>query len=589
MAYNRHLKELHTLISRRYAPDSENMTTTQWLEKNTSLKGRPFSVSRYPFQRRMLDDKHNNIVVVKPSQTGVSEIYQRDALAFLARNRNTKLIYSYPDDLMRKRNSQARVIPLVEGNKVFNLDTGGEKPVRSIDLMQIGTSFMYMTGSKEGDATSIDADAVYLDERDLHDPSIAILFSSRLQNSNFKIQKTFSTPTFTEFGVDALFTDSDQHYFMIRCDSCNHWQFPLFTPEFIEIPNLPGDINDLLEIDTTMIDNYSLGIDESYVCCRKCRSPLDLGREENRAWVPAHPARTGLRGFKINPFSTSTRPVKDVIQSLLNYKRSGFIRGFKNTVLGEAEDSSTARMSVTDIKVCISQGSGSVSPTSRKDTPAWVGIDIGHTCHLVLSLAVGLDRQEVVKMLAVPIGKLLETVKEILETYTVIGGMVDRHPESQVAEAVRAISHGRILPCEYRGTKEINIVKDPIGNITHCQADRTTLLDEVAKVVRLHRISFSGYGALEDDVVAHLRNMVRVEEAETPATWKKLNETDHFFHALGFMLTAIKMKKLQEGLTSNPQVAVGVWGVESTGFSQGLLGKKPKENHFSGHRHYLGL
>ena len=188
MAYNKHLKELHSLISRRYAPDSENMTATEWLERNTTIKGRPFSVSKYPFQRRMLDDEHNNFVVIKPSQTGVSETYQRKALSFLTRNRNTKAIYAYPNDVMRKHNSQTRVGPMVERNSVFNLDNGGEKPVRSIDLIQIGTSFMYMTGGKVGDATSIDADLVYIDELDLHEQAIAALFSSRLQNSSFKIK-----------------------------------------------------------------------------------------------------------------------------------------------------------------------------------------------------------------------------------------------------------------------------------------------------------------------------------------------------------------------------------------------------------------
>lgn len=574
MAYNRYIKELYTIMERRYAPDSDDMTTTRWLEKNTKLKGRAFTTDKYPYQPAILDDDHQTSVVIKPSQTGISEIYQRKMLAFLTRNRNTTGIYSYPDDIMRKRNSQTRVDPLVEGNKVFNLETMGGKPVRSIDVMQIGTSFMYMTGSKVGDATSLAADVVYLDELDLHDQTTAALFSSRLQNSEFKIHRSFSTPTFTEFGIDSLFNGSDQRYFMVRCDSCNHWQFPLFTPAFIEIPNLPSDINDLLEIDQAMIDTYALGIENSYVCCERCRSPLDLGRESNRSWVAKYPARTVTRGFKINPFSTSTRPPKDIIKDLLDYKKKDFIRGFKNSVLGEAEDSSSARISDEDIRACMARGNGSEVPAPRRDTPAWVGIDMGHTCHIVVGLGYTVAKQEVVRMFSCPIALLLEKIKEIDENYTVIGGMVDRHPESQAAANVRDMTHGRIQPCEYRGSKELNLVKGPDGEVIHCQADRTTLLDEVDKAIRNRRISLSGYGVHKSDVISHLRNMVRVEEPEVPADWKKLDSNDHFFHALGFMLAAVKMHKLQDLESKNQQTVIGIQGVSTPGVNEGLLGRK---------------
>lgn len=591
MAYNRHIREILTLMERRYAPDSADMTPTEWLEKNTMLKGKPFNIGKYPYQRAILDDTSQTTVVIKPSQTGISEIYQRAAMAFLTRNRNTKMIYAYPDDVMRKRNSQTRVLPMVEANKVFNLEHIGDKPVRSIDLVQIGTSFMYVTGSKTGDATSIDADAVYLDELDLHDQTIAALFSSRLQNSEFQIKKSFSTPTFTEFGVDSLYTTSDQRLFMVKCDSCNHWQFPLFNQKFIHIPNLPSDINDLTEIDQGMIDNYGMQMDEAYVCCERCRAPLDLGRESNRAWVTTYPSRKNVTGFKINPFSTSARSVKAIVKELLEYKRLDFMRGFKNSVIGEAEDSSTARMSEEDIKLCMAKGNGPNSPPPRKDVPAWIGIDMGHTCHIVVVLAYTLAQGEVVKMITCPIARLLETVKELDETYTVIGGMVDRHPESQTAANVRDLTGGRILPCEYRGTKELNIIHAADGSIIYCQADRTTLLDEVVKMVRTHRFSLSGYGILKSDVAVHLRNMVRVEEPEVPAVWKKLDRSDHFFHALGFAAAAIKMHKLKDLDSPNQQTAIGVCGAENPIHAgTGLLGRKQKDKHFSPwQRTYLGL
>lgn len=574
---NLHLEELLRLVKNRYAIDAKGMTTGQWLEKNTLLKGRPFSFNRYPFQRDMVDDESRNMVVIKPSQVGVSEIFQRWALAFLARNRNTKGIYAYPDDDMRKKNVQTRVMPLMDNNKVFNLESlTSEKPVRSVELLQIGTAFLYMTGSKTGDATSTDADFVLLDEYDLHQMTIAALFSSRLQNSDWKIQKYFSTPTFTEFGTDQLYRDSDQMEYLIKCDACNHWQFPLFDLRWVVIPNLPSDINDLTEIDQTMIDTYNLDLENSHVACERCHAPLDLGREDNRAWVAKYPSRRTLRGRRVNPFSVSTRPVIDIITELQKYKRNNFIRGFKNSVLGEAEDSSSARLSEADIRLCLK---GRDMPHIRLDMPHWIGIDMGHTCHIVVGRGYTLEQVQCVKMIKCSISNLLQTVKELDNTYYFVAGMVDRHPESQAANDVRDLTQRRILPCEYRGTKEINLIAGPEGpeDIIHCQADRTTLIDEVVIAVRGHYIEFWGYEMYETDILTHLRNMVRKEEPEKPAEWVKLDENDHFFHALGFMLSSMKLKRVRQLKTESPQSFIGIAGAINDAYNTDILGNKPRK------------
>lgn len=573
---NLYAKELLTLLSNRYDMDQAGMTMSAWIEKNTTLKGRPFSFNRYPYQRAVIDDDHKNQVGIKPSQVGWSEINHRWSFAFLKRNRNTKLIYAYPDDDMRKKNVQTRMMPILDNNKVFNMTTGA-KPIRSIELLQIDSSFTYVTGSKVGDATSTDADALLLDEYDLHNMQIAALFQSRLQNSDWKIKKYFSTPTFTEFGVDQLYRDSDQMEYMIKCDACNHWQFPLFEPRFITIPNLSSDIADLMEIDQSMIDNRNLDLENSYVCCERCRAPLDLGREDNRSWVAKYPSRRHMRGRRINPFSVSTRPVGDIIVEMQDYKRRDFIRGFKNSVLGEPEDSSSARISEADIRMCMV---GKEIPMIRTDIPTWLGIDMGHNCHIAVGQGYSIDKVQVVRLISVAIGQLQQTIAELDNTYMIAGGLVDRHPESQAAADVRDMTQRRILPCEYRGSKEINLIAGPEGpeDIIYIQADRTTLLDEVAKAIRMHNLEIRGYEHMDLDVVTHLRNMVRVEAPETPAIWNKLDSQDHFFHAMGFMLSAIKMKRLLGLKTEAPQTYIGIAGAQDNSYNGDIFGnQKPRK------------
>lgn len=564
---NLYVKEFHQLLVNRYSVDSSGMLNSEWLSKNTTLKGKPFSFKKYPFQRALVDDDHTDSVTIKPSQVGVSEVYQRVSCALLARHRDRKGIYAYPDDDMRKKNVQTRVMPMVSTTPIFN-KPGQDKPVRSIQLLQINQSFLYMTGSKEGDATSTDADFVFLDEYDLHDMDIATLFSSRLLNSDWKIKRYFSTPTFTQYGVHALYENSDQMEYQIKCDGCNRWQFPMFTQKFIHLPNLP-DVESLTEIDQHMLDYYKIDLEESYVCCENCRKPLDLGRENNRAWVAKYPSRAYARGRRVNPFSCSTRPPKDIVLELVSGKKKGVtLRRFNNTILGEAEDSSNARIPEAQISACI----GSIMiPQINRYLPTWIGIDMGHTCHLMVAQGGDINGLHGILLEEVPLGRIVERVKEVCNVYNVIGGLVDRHPQSQVADDIRDATQGRVLPCEYRGEKEINIIKDPLGNVLYIQANRTILLDKVPRAIRNQSLQYNGYGTLGGAIPTHLRNMVRDEEPGTPAVWRKLDQADHIFHASGFMLTAVVYADLARGLSSEQRGHIGIAGVDMAGYNETKL------------------
>lgn len=566
---NTYCDELRRQIDSRFNVDSNDMSMSEYLVKNTKLRGRAFSFNRYPFQRALVDDTVRSSVCVKPSQVGVSEVYQRVALAMLARNRHRKGIYAYPDDDMRKKNVQTRVLPMAEETKAFAVPEG-QSWVRSIILIELNKSFLYITGSKEGDATSTDADFVFLDEYDLHDKDIAALFNSRLQNSDWKIERYFSTPTFTEFGVDKLYRMSDQMLYMIKCDSCNHWQFPMFEPKFVIMPGLPSDWADLTELSQETIDSYNIDIEGSYICCERCRSALDLGREDNRAWVAKYPSRVAMRGRKVNPFSVSTRPISEIVKSLLTYKARDALRRFKNTVLGEPEDSSNSRIDPALIQNALKS---QLVPTIDKYSPCWFGADMGHVCHLVL-----IQNGRTVLMEQVPLGKLKERIGELRSLYNIIAGTVDRHPESQVAADIWEMTGGVIVPAEYRGDAEINLKMCPDNKdkVEYIQINRTIHLDQVPAALRKGQLDFYGYNLLGTEVAAQLRNMVRVEEPEKPARWDKLDPNDHFFHAIAFALTAKKMHDYEAYKLGPTLSTLGFATATVPGYDSGLYGKDRK-------------
>lgn len=576
---NDHLKELLARLQNRYSVDSLEMTMGDWLCSNTTLRGRPFSFKRYPFQRAIADDLHPNMDVIKPSQVGLSEIQVRKALAFLARNRGTTLIFTMPNEKMFERMSTTRILPIVKEEKVFNLETrSGEKPTRSRGLIQVGSSFMYVTGATEGDATSISADVVFNDEVDLTDQQMLALFNSRLQNSDWKINQRFSTPTFNNFGVDQGYQVSDSREYLCKCDACGHWNLPLFSRAFVDIPGLPDDLEFLHEIDESLIDTGRLDLVNAQVVCERCRAPLDLGREENREWVAQFPSRTLARGYRVRPFSTDRLGPDYILAQLLKYKARDYIRGWYNTVLGEAFTGGNARLSDADINMCFT--ARSMRPIVEKDIPTWIGIDMGQTCHMVVGQGESIETMHVVEFRTIPVEELLIVVEELLATYNVIGGAVDRHPYTPTADALWSLSQGRILPVEYRGQKEFNLIKDDLDleTVKYAQANRTALLDEVARLVRQHRFRFSGYGQQKTTITEHLKDMVRDENPEKPATWVKLTGNDHYFHALAFLIGGVKLKEYEQGKTSDPRSTLYVDVANISGLDTGLFAINRKAN-----------
>lgn len=553
---NGYIRDLVEVLESRYSIDSKSMPYSEWICKNTTIRGRPMSFKRYPFQVAITDDMHPNMDVIKCSQVGITEVQIRKALAFLIRNQGVTAIYTLPNEKMYRKLSKSRIKPVVDENRVFRPDNRNES--RSMDLMQFGRSFLHIANATEGEATSTSADAVFNDEVDLSDQKMLALFNSRLQNSDFKLKQRFSTPTFNGFGIDLSYSASDQREYVIRCEACNHVQIPVFTREFVMIPGLPDHVSDLSEIDDIMAGK--LDLPGSYVMCEKCHRALDLDDSDNRFWVAKYNDRNHARGYRVRPFSTGRLGVQYIVEQLLDYRRRDFIRGWYNTVLGEPYTDGNIRLTERDIRACM-VGAG---VPEVGDSEVAVGIDIGQSCHITLGKPDGDGGAKIFKFYAVNANEITEEVKALMKTYNVVAGSVDMDPYTPTAEEIRDITNGVIMPVRYRGSKEIAPVKDAEGNITHFQGDRTKMLDEVAKRVRRHTLQMAGYGQHESVLITHLRDMVRDEQPEEPAKWIKMNGNDHFFHSLGYLLFGIKIKNLLLALDDSDQrVAVSFGGVGS--------------------------
>ncbi len=560
MYYNDYLSDFRSQLRQRFAEDSINMSMSDYIVQNTHLRKKQFSFEGYEFQRAIVDDMHPDVHVIKCSQIGLTEVQLRKFAAFLARTTAVNAIFSLPTDTMFKRVSQTRFGPLIEGEQVFNMSNGASKPVRSVGLYQINQSFGFFTGGKESDATSINADALFQDEIDLADQEMLALYQSRLQGSNYQITQSFSTPTFEGFGVHKGFQASDQHEYMLKCGACNHYNIPYFNPKFICLPGLSGDINDLSEIDSELANKLDLGA--AYLRCESCGRRLNTGDPSLRSWVPRFPGRR-TRGYRVSPFCVH-RIAKPsyIIDQLIKYKAKDALRRWYNTVLGEAYNDASARLSEVDI-LAVMKGEGKVDVGIM--APVFVGIDVGLTCHIVLA-HMGHSTPTVFDFRQVTADVLVDEIKTILETYNVVGGCMDRNPYTPLANEIRDLSQGRILPVEYAsspGAPPVQMINDELDQLSHVRGNRTTMIDAVAGAVRKRRLSMYGYGRMQRLILDHLQDMVRMEhevnektKEEIPARWQKLTGNDHFFHALAYLFFAMKVHVTIDFHQEDPRTVV---------------------------------
>ena len=527
----------------------ENLNATrsmaEWVCANTTIGGQPFSFKRHEFQRQILDDMHPRLCCKKLSQVGLTEVSIRKTIGFLVQNPGRSALYSFPTTDMRDRNVKTRVRPILDRDfpKLRDISGSMSKEIRNNNIMQLGDSFLYMAGNSEADATSTPVDMIINDELDLSNQEIIALFNSRYQHSDFKIKQVFSTPTYKGFGVSAEFEDSDQHEYFYKCPHCGHQQVPQYDLNSVYIPNLPKEINTLLDINLDVA--IGLDLDNAYVRCRKCGKPLDLTDDSRREWVPKYPSRIHSRGYQVRPFSSPLLSIKYLVVTMGDYIKKNQLRRGVNTVLGEDFETSNSRMQEAQIRQAFQSPN---PPQIDKEKPVTIGIDMGIICHIVLYITDG----ALIVFEQVHYKKLKDRIEYYMNKYRILSGAIDRYPYTSLAEEIRDMTENKIMPVVYNGIRDADPKKDVDGKIIYYNINRTSALDRVKDGIDKGRLKLYGYGNLEQKIIEHYRDMTREEEAGKSPVWVKLNGNDHFFHASAYAMVAEKIYYV-EGLGINKE------------------------------------
>lgn len=466
---------------------------------------------KYEFEdhRFLIDpmaDMSPDLVVRKSAQVGFSTLAILKSL-WLCKYMEANVIYVLPTQNLMKDFVAPKVNPLIVSNPAIAQLISKDRE----NLKQVGDRFLYFKGAaSEREAIAISGDILILDEFDrMPDMSVVSTYDSRLQASKLGWRWRFSNPSQIGFGVDQLYTDSDQMHWFITCHHCKHEWFIDFEREG---------------------KNHYVDQDRMIYACGKCDQEITDADRTNGRWVAKYPNRK-RRGYWISqlmaPWVSAERILEQKDESPIDF--------FYNFVLGKAYTPS-------DLIVNRETILRATAPSTIPKLNVVMGVDQ----NVNEQIYVAATSQGVFAHGRTKSWEELEHLKLTWNATMVL----DPAPYPTMPKKL-ADKYNDVYLCYFKEQNGLSIVTTK-GQIVY--ADRTRLLDTVANEITSASLMFREAPYALEDYIADWQNLYRttVEEPDgrSKSKWlKKDNKESDFSLATAYMRIALSFK-LGEGLST---------------------------------------
>lgn len=461
----------------------------------------------YDNHRYMIDpmsDMHPEQVWRKSAQLGGSVAMILKSL-WLCKYYGINIGYVLPSQNIVKDFVTPKVDPLISSNQQIASIVSKD----SVTLKQVGDRFLYFRGAfSEREAIAISLDLLVLDELDrMPDMNIVNIYDSRLQASDYAWRWRLSNPSAVGFGVDALFTDSDQRHWFVKCTHCNHDWY--------------------MDFDHDGVCHY---VDKKKVmyACGKCHKLITDDARRGGRWVAKYPHRY-RHGYWMSQLIVPYVSAKKILEQ---YEESS-PDFFHNFVLGKAYTPSDLIVNREIIlRAC--------SPSTIVKTDVVMGVDNGVVKTYVIGNVDGIfahgqtQSWDEIEQLKLMYNAML--VMDPNPYPTTPKHLVDKYP-------------GSAFICYFkRDTKNLGIVqwgvKENYGTV---YADRTKIIDLVAQEKVDRKMLYRERPYDLEDVIAHWNNLYRTTKEEDDgrqiSTWlkKEGRQSDYPFAEVYFRIGLSRM------------------------------------------------
>lgn len=284
------------------------------------------SIGHRPWQKGILRATCNphvrNVCVMKSRQLGISEVgietlfYLMDRLSGVA----PKFLYLFPTQRQMDGFLKSRIQPEMQNPYYNSLVDKSNDSMEQMGLRN-STAFFRTGGSAKG-LEGVDIDCILMDEYERYAGSGAEQSGlESLKSSSFLSQgqrgfiRRWSTPSAPEVGIDEKFRQSDQHYWLIKCPYCGHWQIITFK-ENLRVVN-PKDIDHVSRKANPGACKY---------LCKYCHNDLEAARWYNGHWFCKYPNQGKPKGFFISQLDAVWISPDDIYTDYMNQDTEDFYR-----------------------------------------------------------------------------------------------------------------------------------------------------------------------------------------------------------------------------------------------------------------------
>jgi len=493
------------------------------------IGGQPFSLRGHEYLRGIYSDEAPFMVIRKAAQMGASEYAISRALHFAVTKtkedgEGCTVVYFFPSDHDVGEFSRDRFGPAVSESDYLSGLVGDTD---AAGLKKIGRGRIYFRGTRSRTRMkSVPGDFLVFDEIDEMVPANIELARKRLGHSEYGWELAVSTPSMPGYGIDALFDQTDQHHWLLRCEGCSTWR--CLEDEFLEAHGSPQDPRDEI-----VFVQGKPGAER--LVCTRCGHTLDPTRG---TWVPKHPNRP-RRGYHITKFAStvlSQREREQVASTkpaalLAEWRQTQFPGEFFNSEMGLPYLPAEGGLTEQDLQALV--GGYPLMATGRECV---MGVDQGNGLHVVVKEPADDGYALTVYVHHEPMtDETFSHLDHIMDAFDVRACVIDALPNTHAARAFARRYRGRVWLSYYGNSKGRVAWGFDAENTAIVNVNRTEALDAWRD---LHRQGKRRIPRIEGQVTTYVKQMTNILRSveEDPvtgakrATWIKRGP-DHFAHA----------------------------------------------------------
>lgn len=477
---------------------------------------KPMDFGTHRILAQPFNDMHPNIIARKSAQVGWTTMCIFRCCHFAAKLR-MNIAYTLPTKNVIKEMIVPKVNPIFDSNPTLKeLLTQDSQNVK-----RVGNRTIFFRGAwTERDAISVTVDCLIHDELDRSDQKVINIYRSREQASEFKRRERFSNPSVPGFGVDLLWSQSDQQHWLVTCHTCGHESYMNHEPDDDWLP-------------------HWLDMDRKIFACGNpdCDQEIsDFDRTDGR-WVPKYakravgsdPHATGMRGYWISQLMVPWVSAAELVEIFNDPDTTP--EYWYNFVLGLPYQN--AELTVNREVIL-----RATTPNVIQLDEVAIGVDNGVVKNWVMMTAQGVFNY----------GKTesWDVIEAFLTQFPNSKMVIDANPYPDIPSKLAKKYLGRVWINYYEQDKTnlATIRWDEGDNWGVVKTDRTKIFDQVAGEINRRDLIFVMRPQQMEDYIAQWAPMYRTIEInarqQKRGVWlTQENRADHYAHATIYARVAL--------------------------------------------------